>query len=145
MNDEHPDDLLGRLADAYDDLPPVPERLTAAAHDAFSWRRADVELAELLDDSAESELVGVRGTSTARRAFRYGAGDFVIRIHLTEATAIVMVEPPLSIVCRVASERETTEHRTDELGELAVDAPGLPMRLEVDLPSGTTITPWITA
>ena len=40
---------------------------------------------------------------------------------------------------------ETTEHRTDELGELAVDAPDLPLRLEIDLPSGTTITPWITA
>ena len=145
MTNEHSDDLLGRLADAYDDLPPIPERLTAAAHDAFSWRRADAELAELLDDSAEAQLVGIRGTSTDRRAFRYGAGDFVIRVHLTEATLIVMVEPPMSIVCRVASERATTEHRTDELGELAVDAPELPMRLEVDLPSGTTITPWITA
>ena len=145
MNTEHTDDLLGRLADAYDDLPPVPERLIASAHDAFSWRRADVELAELLDDSAQSELVGVRGVSTDRRAFRYGAGDFVIRVHLTEATLIVTIEPPMSVVCRVASERETTEHRTDELGELAVDAPELPMRVEVDLPPGTTITPWITA
>lgn len=145
MNDDHADDLLGRLADAFDDLSPVPERLIAAAHDAFSWRRADVELAELLDDSAESELVGVRGASTDRRAFRYGAGDFVIRVHLTEATLIVMIEPPMSVVCRVASERETTEHRTDELGELAVDPPELPMRVEVDLPAGTTVTPWITA
>lgn len=145
MNDDHVADLLGRLGDAYDDLAPIPERLTAAAHDAFSWRRADVALAELLDDSAETQLVGVRGVSTDRRAFRYGAGDFVIRVHLTEATLIVMIEPPISVVCRVASERDTTEHRTDELGELAVDAPELPMRLEVDLPSGTTITPWITA
>lgn len=144
MNDDHTADLLGRLADAYDDLPPVSERLTSAARDAFSWRRADAELAELLDDSAESQLVGVRGESTERRAFRYGAGDFVIRVHLTEATLIVMIEPPISVVCRVATERETTEHRTDDLGELAVDAPELPMRLEVDLPSGVTVTPWIT-
>lgn len=144
MNDDHTDDLLGRLAEAYDDLPLVPERLVSAAHDAFSWRRADAELAELLDDSAGSELVGIRGASSDRRAFRYGAGEFVIRVHLTEATLIVMVEPPVSIVCRVVNERGTTEHHTDELGELATDAPELPMRVEVDLPAGTTVTPWIT-
>lgn len=143
---DHPvsdDDLIGRIADAFDDLPPVPDRLTAAARDALAWRRADVQLAELLSDS--SELVGVRGSSNDRRAFRYGAGDFVVRVHLTEATLIVMVEPPLSVGCRVTCEAGTTEHRTDELGELVVDAPDLPLRIEVDLPSGATVTPWITA
>lgn len=147
MNDDHAlgDDLIDRIADAYDDLPPIPDRLTDAARDAFAWRRADVQLAELLSDSAETELVGVRGSATDRRAFRYGAGDLVIRVHLTEATLIVMVEPPLSVLCRVATKTGTTEHRTDELGELAIDAPDLPMRIEVDLPNGTTVTPWITS
>ena len=146
MNDDHAlgDDLLARIAEAYDDLPPIPGRLTDVARDAFAWRRADLQLAELLSDSAETELVGVRGSSTERRAFRYGAGDFVVRVHLTEATMIVMVEPPMSVLCRVATETATTEHRTDELGELAIDVPELPMRIEVDLPSGTTVTPWIT-
>lgn len=144
VHDDRHDDLLVRIAAAFDDLPPIPSRLTTAAHEAFSWRQADAELAELLYDSAASELVGVRGTSTDRRSFRFGAGDFVIRVHLTEATLVVMVEPPLSVACRVATEDGTTDHRTDELGELAVDAPELPMRLEVDLPSGTTVTPWIT-
>jgi hypothetical protein len=138
------DELLGRISDAYDDLPPVPDRLTAAARDAFTWRRADAQLAELLADPADVELAGVRGGPADRRAFRYGAGEFVIRVHLTAATLIVMVEPPLSVVCRVATEDDTSEHVTDELGELAIDAPELPMRLEVDLPSGTTVTPWIT-
>jgi hypothetical protein len=147
VNDDHDthDDLLDRISAAFDDLPPVSAGLTSAARDAFSWRRADAELAVLLSDSAEAELVGARGSSTERRAFRYGAGEFVIRAHLTEATLVVMVEPPLSVVCRVASASGTIAHRTDELGELATDAPELPMRIEVDLPSGTTITPWITA
>ena len=147
MSDDHEvqHELLGRIADAFDDLAPVPGRLVAAAQDAFAWRRADAMLAELLYDSAESDLVGVRGASTDRRAFRFGADDFVIRVHLTEATLIVMVEPPLSVACRVATGAGTTEHRTDELGELAIDAPELPMRLEIDLPGGTTVTPWITA
>lgn len=145
MNDDPAldDDLLGRIADAYDDLPVVPYPLTATAREAFAWRSADAQLAELLSDSAEADLVGVRGASTDRRAFRYGAGDVVIRVHLSEETLVVMVEPPLSVECRVATEDGTTEHRTDESGELAVDAPDLPLRIEVDLPGGTTVTPWI--
>lgn len=145
MNDDRSADLIRRVADAYDDLPPIPERLTDAARAAFAWRRADARLAELLSDSADAELVGVRGATGDRRAFRYGAGDFVIRLHLTDETLVVMVEPPLSVVCRVAADAGTSEHRTDELGELVVDVPELPMRLEVDLPGGTTVTPWITA
>ena len=68
----------------------------------------------------------------------------MIRVHLTPITLVVMVEPPLSVACRVATEDGTDEHRTDELGELVVDAPDLPLRVEVDLPSGTVVTPWIT-
>ena len=144
MNLDPNDDILARIAAAFDDVPATPDRLVAAAREAFAWRRADAELAQLLDD-ADAQLAGVRGSTSARRAYRYGAGDFVVRVHLTEATLIVMMEPPLSVVCRVVTPDETNEHRTDELGELAVDAPDLPLRLEIDLPSGTTITPWITA
>jgi hypothetical protein len=145
MSDDHAAHLLDRIAAAFDvDLPPVPEHLTDAARDAFSWRRADAALAELLFDSASDELVGVRGGAATRRSFRFGAGDFVLRAHLTEATLIVMVEPPLSVACRIVTEHTRIDDRTDELGELAVDAPELPLRIEVDLPSGTTVTPWIT-
>ncbi|TDT15733.1 hypothetical protein BDK89_1311 [Ilumatobacter fluminis] len=142
------DDLLLRISDAFDrDLPPVPGRLSSVASEAFQWRRADVALAELLFDSAQEDLVGIRGTSTERRSFRYAAGDAVVRVHLTAATMIVMVEPPLSVTCRVesgAGDGSTKEHRTDELGELAVDAPAFPLRVEFDLPGGTYTTPWIT-
>lgn len=139
------DDTLARLDDAFDRvLGEVPAPLLRAAHDAFGWRRADAELAELLFDSAGDELVGVRGSTTERRSFRYGADGSVIRVHLTSATMIVMIEPPLSVACRIATEQSTVDARTDQLGELAIDAPDLPVRLEVDLPSGTVVTPWIT-
>lgn len=138
--------VLRAVADAFrdDQLDPIPPHLADAARAAFSWRLVEAELAELLFDSASDELVGVRGTSSERRSFRYGSGDVVIRVHLTEATLIVMIEPPLSVTCRVDTEQGSEEHRTDELGELAVDAPDLPVRLEVDLPSGKVVTPWIT-
>ena len=137
---------LRALREAFADelLDPVPERLTAAARQAFGWRLIESQLAELLFDSASDELVGVRGASTDRRSFRYGAGDAVIRVHLTDASLIVMVEPPLSVSCRVETEDGGEEHRTDELGELVVDAPQLPVRLQIDLPGGKVVTPWIT-
>jgi hypothetical protein len=138
-------ELLERIDAAFDrDLPPIPAHLSAAALDAYAWRMVDARLAELLFDSANDALEGVRGTSTERRSFRFGAGEFVIRVHLTPATLIVMVEPPLSVGCRVASERSSSDHRTDELGELVVDVPDLPLRIGVDLPNGTVVTPWIT-
>jgi len=138
--------LLEQLADAFDDahLEPIPPRLSAAALDAYSWRRADAELAELLFDSASDTLVGVRGTTTDRRSFRYASGDFAIRVHLTDVSLIVMIEPPVSVTCTVDSAQGSEQHRTDELGELVVNAPELPLRLEVELPSGKVVTPWIT-
>ena len=138
-------DLLVRIDDAFEhSLDPIPGRLTTAARDAFGWRLADVELAELLFDSANDELAGVRGISMQRRSFRFASGNFVIRVHLTSASMIVMIEPPMSVTCTIATSDTTAEHRTDELGELVVDAPELPVRLEVDLPSGRVVTPWIT-
>jgi hypothetical protein len=145
MSDDLDARLLRRIDDAFDEeLRPIPTRLTEAAREAFAWRRPDVQLAELLFDSASDELVGTRGASSTRRAFRYGAGDHVLRVHLTEATLIVMVEPPMSLGCRVVGEHDIHEHRTDELGELAIDVPELPFRVEIELPGGAFVTPWIT-
>jgi hypothetical protein len=139
--------LLEQVADAFDDgyLEPIPPRLSAAARDAYSWRRADAELAELLFDSASDAVVGVRGTTTERRSFRYASGDVAIRVHLTDVSLIVMIEPPLSVVCTVDSAQGSQQHVTDALGELVVDAPELPLRLEVELPGGNVVTPWITS
>lgn len=145
MTERSDPEMLDRISDAYDELEPIPPRLTEAARSAFAWRRADAELAELLFDSATDELVGVRGSSSERRSFRFGTDDYVIRVHLTTETMIVMVEPPLSVTCRVVGEDGADDHRTDEYGELAVDAPDFPIRIEVDLPDGIVVTPWITA
>ena len=102
---------------------------------------ADIKIAELLFDSAHDDLVGVRGTATERRSFRYGVDDTIIRVHLTSATLIVMVEPAVSVPCRVTSEDGSEERRTDEMGELMIDAPELPIRVEIDLPGGTVRDP----
>lgn len=142
---DHNTTLLTILDEAFErDLPPIPAALTAAAEDAFAWVSAEVRLAELQFDSAEADLVGVRGTATERRSFRFGVDDAVIRVHLTPVTLIVMIEPPAPVSCRVSTEDGSGEHRTDALGELVIDAPELPVRVEIDLPGGTVATPWIT-
>lgn len=144
MSDAPDASMLDRISEAFDSLEPIPPRLTEAARAAFSWRRADAELAELLFDSATDELIGVRGTTSDRRSFRFGHDDAVIRVHLTPTSLIVMLEPPMSVECRVTGPDATTEHRSDEYGEFVVDAPDLPARIEVDLPGGTIVTPWIS-
>jgi len=146
QHDQGSDDvMLRRIADAFDGLPSIPQHLSAAARDAFHWRRADAVLAELTFDSAVDELAGVRGPGSDRRSFRFVADEAVIRVHLTPTTMMVMVEPPLSVACRVASgDGAPVEYVTDEYGELAIDAPEFPIRVEVDLPDGTVVTPWIT-
>lgn len=137
-------EMLARVGDAFEHgLDPIPAAITAAACSAFSWRGVDAELAELLFDSASDELIGVRGASTERRSFRYGTNGAVVRVHLTPLSLVVMIEPPLSVLCRVVTAEGSTEERTDDLGELVVDAPDLPVRVEVDLPTGKIVTPWI--
>jgi hypothetical protein len=48
---------------------PVPDAVVAAARSTFTWRNVDEELAELLSDSADLVLTGVRGTGDRRLAF----------------------------------------------------------------------------
>jgi hypothetical protein len=48
---------------------PVPAAVVAAARAGFAWRTVDEELAELLSDSADLALTGIRGSSDRRLAF----------------------------------------------------------------------------
>lgn len=147
MSDDWHEEIMMAIDAAFDaDLAPVPQRLTDAARAAFGWRRIDADLAELLFDSAHDELAGVRGTVTERRSLQFGAHGAVVRVHLTTDSLVVMLEPSMVVTCRVAtgaSPGAVSEHMTDEDGELVVPAPELPVRIEVDLPSGTIVTPWV--
>ena len=63
-----PDDrLLAELAAALDAADPVPARVLDAAKESFTWRTIDAELAELVFDSAEQQLAGVRGIDGTRQ------------------------------------------------------------------------------
>ena len=62
------DDLLGELRTALTP-DPVPAAVVEAARASFTWRSVDEELAELLSDSADLALTGVRGTGDRRLSF----------------------------------------------------------------------------
>jgi hypothetical protein len=49
---ERDEALLARLQKVFDLVDPVPPSVVEAARAAYSWRRIDAELAELLGDSA---------------------------------------------------------------------------------------------
>lgn len=131
------------LSRAFGRLPPVPTDLAAAAESAFDFIDVDSVLAELLTDASGAELAGVRGNVGDRRSFRFGALDSIIRVHLTGSSVMLMLEPPLSVACRIVTRIGAVAARTDDLGELVADAPELPVRIEIDLPSGAVRTPWI--
>lgn len=154
MTDESADEAIGpdwapildRIDDAFEaDLDPPPAHLLDAARAAFGWRLDDAQLAELLFDSASEQLAGVRGSAKELRSFRYSAGEHVIRVHLTSSSLVVMIEPPLVAGCRVVTEAGPVACMTDEFGELVVEAPTLPVRVEIDLPGARVATPWITS
>lgn len=135
--------MLKALSEAFDQLPAVPTHLTDAAITAFDFIDLDSVLAELLTESNGAELAGVRGSTGDRRSFRFGALDSIIRIHLTGSSVMLMIEPPLSVACRIVTRVGAVDGRTDDLGELIADTPELPLRIELELPSGSVRTPWI--
>ncbi len=144
MNDSNDGfDAIEVLTRAFDALPEVPTHLTAAAESAFDFIDADMVLAELLSDATNDDLVGVRGRGSDRQSFRFGALDSVIRVHLTGTSVLLMIEPPLSVACRIVTRVGATAGRTDDLGELTAETTELPVRIELELPSGAVRTPWI--
>lgn len=60
------DELQDALAAAAQRLDPPPEASVLAARSALAYRDLDARLAELVADSAETELAGVRSTTAVR-------------------------------------------------------------------------------
>ena len=54
------DDLLAELRDIAARMDSVPDEVVAAARSAFAWRTMDAELAELVEDAQDKQLLGVR-------------------------------------------------------------------------------------
>lgn len=142
-----PDDrLLEELTSALDATDPVPERFLEAAKESFTWRTIDIELAELVFDSAESELVGVRGTDATRQV-TFQAPGFEIEVAIISDGSRRLVGQVVparvgAVELRFGEQSMTTE--SDSLGRFSFeDVPLGPISLRLELEDGAVVqTEW---
>lgn len=117
--EERDERLLRELERVVAQVDPVPEHVTAAAQAALGWRTLEDDLAELLYDSSQDEvLAGVRAEGQPRLlAFR--GGSMGLEVEITGAgadrtmTGQVMPAGPAQILVRHASgvlELEADDH-----------------------------------
>lgn len=121
---------------------PVPAAVAEAARATFTWRNIDDELAELLSDSAETALAGVRGGGDRRLAFE--APQLVIEFVLVPGPRGSRLEGQLApggpARIEVLQGGTVTEIAADDVGRFSLDgvAPG-PLALRVLRDDGPAI------
>jgi hypothetical protein len=116
------DDLMLELRNALSP-DPVPSTVIEAARASFTWRSVDDELAELLSDSADLALTGVRGTGDRRLSFE--APQLVIEFVLVPGPRGSRLEGQLAPAgparIEVRHGSETTEIDADDHGRFVLD------------------------
>ena len=102
---------------------PVPAAVVAAARSTFTWRSVDEELAELLSDSADVALAGVRGSGDRRLAFE--APQLVLEFVLVPGPRGSRLEgqlaPPGPARIEVLHGGTVTEIEADDYGRFVLD------------------------
>jgi hypothetical protein len=149
-------DLMARVGATFAEIDPVPEDVLAAARATLGWGMSaatlDAELAELVEDTSVSGMVGIRGTGAPR----------LVTFECKSLTVEVAVSPQGGRR-RLVGQIVPAEHRrlalhspegvrdvdVDELGRFAVsDVPAGPISFvcSADGPSdrlGPVATSWI--
>jgi hypothetical protein len=152
MNAIHDDeDLLERLRAICDEVDPMPELVLESARAAFSLRRLDAELAELVLDSAD-ELVGgvtVRAAAEAEvRMLSFEAGPLRVELQVTDRDGGRHLVAHVTGVQLAAAALETaagsTELETDDGLLIAEAVPAGRVRFRLTTVDGSAyVTAWI--
>jgi hypothetical protein len=142
MSDMTPDQLEVLLAEALEEVDPVPDFVVAAAKDAFIWRTIDAELAELVFDSSDG-LVGVRSQETARQVTFQAPGVEVEMMMLAEGgrRLVGQLVPPQQATVELRHGTSLVETTSDAIGRFSfVDVPTGPISLTIITPDGGKVT-----
>jgi hypothetical protein len=144
MNDDQLMEILGTALDATD---PVPEHVVAAAKEILSPTGFDTELAQLVFDSANETLVGVRSAATARQVTFRAPGVEIEILMMAEGNRrmIGQLVPPQAATVELHFDDRLRETGTDTLGRFEfADVPVGSVQLVVTTADGGKIvTEWM--
>ena len=149
VNTNADDRLVEVIRAALHELDGPPPEVVALAKQSLTWRTIDAELAELTYDSAvDGDLVGVRGTGTAR-ALTFEVGAVVIDLEVsdrdTARDVLGQVAPATEVTLSLVRPTGTVDVALDDLGRFRLTGlPSGPARFVLVGPSGTVGTDWIT-
>jgi hypothetical protein len=141
------DQLLEILARALDTADAVPEHALEAAREILSPTTFEAELAELVYDSADQPMAGVRGAETARQVtFRAPGVEIEIMVMAEGARRLIgQLVPPQSATVELRFDGQVRETGTDSLGRFQfADVPTGSIQLAVATEDGgRVITEWM--
>jgi len=142
------DEIMGRLAQAWQAADDVPADFIAAGKAAFAWRDIDSELAELVYDSAlEEELsaVPVRAERAHLRAMTFTSTDLTIEIEITSESLLGQVVPMQDGEVEVITPAGKAQAGPiDDVGGFTIrPLPAGPFRLNCRTAGGAISTSWL--
>lgn len=141
------DQLMADLARVLELTDPVPAPVTAFAKASFGWRDLDAQLAELVYDSAEAGLVGVRGGEQARQlTFRAPGVEIEVELVSEQTRRIVgQLIPPQETTVELRFDGSAMETTTDRLGRFSFDkVPTGPISLRCNVGDDQSVrTDWV--
>jgi predicted transcriptional regulator len=145
------DELMARLRRIADEVDAPPDLVAESARAAFSMRRLDEEIAELLYDSEHSQGQLVRGEPAGPRALSFRAAAVAIELQIEQADDRITLSGVVIGASGEATIESTAEAartvRIDERGWFRVgDLPAGPLRVRLaEVDGGRVTTSWFTA
>jgi hypothetical protein len=147
VNPADDDAFLERLRAVAAEADPVPELVMTSARAAFTTRRLDAELAELVLDSAEAHSA-VRSAGADVRVLSFESGDVTVEVqvqdgpHGYELRGLVDGAQPASITIEFASAAPLEVTVDEDAWFVAAPLPSGPIRLRVTAPP--VVTAWVS-
>jgi predicted transcriptional regulator len=145
------DELMARLRRIADEVDGPPDLVAESARAAFSMRRLDEEIAELLHDSDRSQGQLVRGETAGPRALSFRAAAVSIEVQIEVVDDRVALSGVVTGASGDATIESTTEAaqtvRIDKHGWFRIgDLPVGPLRVRLTADDGGGVTSsWFTA